>query len=78
MAKSIYSTNDSNCMNLEDLTFQQMTEMNWKPERINWSFDDFTGGRDCFSDNESYLKAKKWFGTYKTFVNKKEIKKIII
>ncbi len=64
MTEGIYTTSDSSCMSFEDLVFQLKTEVSCSHEKRNWSFDELTGGRDCFFDNECYLKAKEWFETY--------------
>lgn len=75
MTKGVYFVSDGSVMCFDDLKDWMIYEVSNGIEKCHWNFDDFTGGRDCFSDNESYLKGKKWFDTYKAFVKKNEIKK---
>lgn len=65
MEEVVIKISDGTSMNFETLVCYLRNVLLFFPERSEWSFDELTGGRDCFFSVEAYLKTKKWYEEYK-------------
>lgn len=68
-SKNIYVSVDNNYMTLEDIEAYVRWVFEYYPERIDWTFDELTGGRSEFLCRESYEQTKSFYKNIKKIKN---------